>query len=241
MTSTASSDAPTAVRSMSRPEVPATAHPERGKVLARFDRPVRWVHQLTAALMIVCILSAAVLYNGSIAVVVGHRGLVEQIHVYAGFALPVPPLVGVAFRSYRRDVGRLNRWTARDWAWLRSRSRRDGAIEVGKFNAGQKANAALSAGSIAALLLSGLTMWFTGLASIAWRSGATFVHDWFALALGLLVVGHLVMALRDPLAMTGMWTGRVPLRWARHEHSAWARELAGDPVAPSADPSGPSD
>lgn len=204
-------------------------HPERGVLVERFGRPVRWVHGLTGALMIVCILSAAVLYNGTLAVAVGHRGVVEQVHVWAGLVLPLPPVLGIAFRSYRDDGRRLNRWTARDVAWLRSRTRRDGTIEVGKFNAGQKANAALTAGSIAALLVSGVTMWWTGLASLAWRSGATFVHDWFALALGLLVVGHLAMALRDPSAMAGIRTGRVPLRWARREHGAWAREVAGDP------------
>ena len=31
--------------------------------------------------MIVCIATAAILYNGSLAVLVGHRFIVEQIHV----------------------------------------------------------------------------------------------------------------------------------------------------------------
>jgi formate dehydrogenase subunit gamma len=200
----------------------------------RFSSLVRWVHGLTGLFMIVCIVTAAVLYNGSLAVVVGHRYVVEQIHVYSGFALPVPLVVGIAGRSYRDDAGRLNRFTSRDWAWLRSRNRRDGTIEVGKFNAGQKLNASLSAGSIAVLLLSGVVMFFTRLTPLPWRSGATFVHDWFALAVGLLVIGHIAMALRDPHALTGIRTGRVPLRWARREHAAWAREVAGEPPATGA-------
>ena len=212
---------------MSGPDVgPA---PETGQTVARFGLGSRWVHGLTAALMISCILTAAVLYNGSIAVLVGHRYVVEQVHVFSGLALPVPLVVGLVSRSYRDDTRRLNRFTSRDWAWLRSRTRRDGTIEVGKFNAGQKLNASLSAGSIGALLLSGSVMYVTGLTPLAWRSGATFVHDWFALGLGLLVVGHLVMVTKDPHALTGIRTGRVPLRWARREHAAWAREVAGDP------------
>jgi formate dehydrogenase subunit gamma len=194
----------------------------------RFTLPVRWVHALTGLFMIVCMLTAAVLYNGSIAVLVGHRYLVEQTHLWSGLALPVPLVAGIASRSYRDDAGRLNRFTRRDWAWLRSKTRRDGTIEVGKFNAGQKLNASLSTGSIAVLLLSGSVMYLTNLTPLAWRSGATFVHDWFALAVGLLVVGHIAMALRDPHALTGIRTGRVPLRWARREHAAWAREVAGD-------------
>ena len=86
----------------------------------------------------------------------------------------------------------------------------------------------MSAGSIGVLLISGVVMYFTDLAPLPWRSGATFVHDWFALALGLLVIGHVVMATKDPSAMAGMRTGRVPLRWARREHGAWAREVAGE-------------
>ena len=193
------------------------------------------MHWLTAIPMIICILTAAVLYNGQIAVIAGHRYLVEQIHVYSGFALPVPLVVGILSRAYRDDARRLNRFTSRDWAWLRSRTRRDGTIEVGKFNAGQKLNAALSAGSIGVLLISGVVMYFTNLAPLPWRSGATFVHDWFALAVGLLVIGHIVMAVRDPYAMAGMRSGRVPLRWARREHGGWAREVAGDPPQAAAE------
>lgn len=215
---------------------PETGVPlEAGQMIDRFGRTSRWVHWLTATLMTSCILTAAVLYNGSIAVIVGHRYLVEQIHVYSGFALPVPLIVGVVSRAYRNDVRRLNRVTSRDWAWLRSRTRRDGTIEVSKFNAGQKLNAALSAGSIGVLLLSGSVMYFTNLTPLPWRSGATFVHDWYALAVGMLVLGHIVTATKDPHAITGMRTGRVPLRWARREHGAWAREVAGDPPAATPD------
>ena len=211
---------------MSAPEV--EAHPDADGTVDRFGVGSRWVHGLTGIFMIICILTAAILYNGSIAVIVGHRYVVETIHVVSGFALPVPLLAGILSRSFRDDARRLNRFTSRDWAWLRSRTRRDGTIEVGKFNVGQKLNAALSAGSIAVLLLSGTVMYFTNLAPLPWRSGATFVHDWFALAVGLLVAGHIYMASKDPLAMTGIRTGRVPLTWARKEHAAWAREIGGD-------------
>ncbi|MCW2847407.1 MAG: formate dehydrogenase [Marmoricola sp.] len=233
MTSTVSSASPTAVTSMSTPET--TVPPETGQQIDRFSRSSRWVHWLSAIFMTICILTAAILYNGSIAVLVGHRYLVEQIHVYSGFALPLPLTVGIFNRGYRDDARRLNRFAPQDWAWLRSRARRDGTIEVGKFNAGQKLNASLSAGSIGVLLISGVVMYFTSLAPLPWRSGATFVHDWFALAVGLLVVGHIAMAAKDPHSLTGMRTGRVPLRWARREHAAWAREIAGDPPATTRD------
>lgn len=193
--------------------------------LGRFTRAERVVHRLVAILLGSCLVTAAILYNGSLMLAVGHRHLVETIHVWSGLALPVPMLAGLASTAYRLDMRRLNRFTSADWRWLRSRSRRDGTIPVGKFNAGQKVNSWLVAGATAVLLGTGALMYWTGLVRLSWRSGATFVHDWSALALGLLVIGHLVYAFRDPEARRGMRTGRVSARWARAEHGAWADEL----------------
>jgi formate dehydrogenase subunit gamma len=197
---------------------------ERPGSLHRFSRGERAVHWTVAVLMLVSMLTAAVLYNGSLALVVGHRHVVEVVHVYAGYALPAPILLGLLSRAYRADLTRLNRFTPSDWRWLRSRTRRDGTIRVGKFNAGQKLNAALTAGAITVLLGTGVLMDFTGLVRLSWRTGATFVHDWFAFALGLLVLGHLYFALNDREARRGMRTGRVSTRWAHAEHAAWAEE-----------------
>ncbi|PZS18062.1 MAG: formate dehydrogenase [Pseudonocardiales bacterium] len=202
---------------------PESAPPQA--TIARYTHAERIVHRLTAALMIVCILTAAVLYNGSLAIRIGHRRQIELVHVYAGFALPVPMLLGLAFAAYRDDVSRLNRFTRADWRWLRSRSRRDGSIPIGKFNAGQKLNANLTAGAILVLLGTGVIMYFPDLTRLAWRTGATFVHDWFALAIGLLVLGHIYFAMKDREARRGMRTGRVSRAWARNEHPEWVDEL----------------
>src|SRR4051812_32181999 len=171
-----------------------------------------------------CLLTAVVLYNGAVMMAVGHRHFVELLHVWSGLALPVPMVLGAASAAYRFDLQRLNRVTSADWRWLRSRTRRDGTIAVGKFNAGQKVNAWLVAGATGVLLGTGVVMYWTGLVRLPWRSGATFVHDWFALGLGLLVLGHLAYAMKDPEARRGMGTGMVSRRWARAEHAAWAQE-----------------
>jgi formate dehydrogenase subunit gamma len=213
---------------MNQPTSPTSTAASRS--LLRFTVPVRLIHALTGVLMIVCIATAAILYNGSLAVIFGHRYVVEQIHVWCGFALPVPLIIGFASPSYRADLRRLNRFTRHDWRWLRTSTRRDGRIPVGKFNAGQKLNAALRAGSIAVLLATGTVMYFTTVTRLSWRSGATFLHDWFSLGLGLLVVGHVLFALKDAEAMSSMRRGFVSLRWARREHAQWAAELAGEPV-----------
>lgn len=192
--------------------------------LPRFTLGERLVHWVTAVLTLVCMATAAVLYIGSLSVAVGHRQIVEMIHIYAGYALPVPMLAGLALRAYRVDARRLNRFTPDDWRWLRSRRRRDGHIPVGKFNAGQKLNSAFTAAAILVLFGTGILMNFTGLADIAYRTGATFVHDWVALALGIVVLGHLSYAARDAESRRGMRTGVVDATWAKYEHGAWAAE-----------------
>jgi formate dehydrogenase subunit gamma len=193
--------------------------------IRRFGRTERAVHWSVATLMLVCILTAVILYNGALSIRVGHRHAVELIHVYCGFALPVPILLGLVSRAYRTDLGRLNRFAPEDYRWLRSRRRRDGTIRVGKFNAGEKVNASLTAGATLVLLGTGILMFFVGLVRLSWRVGATFAHDWFALALGLLIIGHIYFAIRDPQARRGMRTGDVPTEWARSQHAAWLDEL----------------
>jgi formate dehydrogenase subunit gamma len=190
--------------------------------LERFTRAERWVHRATGLLMGTCLVTAFVLYYGPVSLAVGHRHTVELIHVWAGYSLAAPLLLGVLSSAYRTDLRVLNRFTREDWRWLRSKNRRDGSFEVGKFNAGQKLNAALTAGSIAVLLGTGTLMFWTGLVRLAWRTGSTFVHDWFALGLGLLVLGHIWFAISDPEAREGMRTGRVSRSWAQKEHPAWA-------------------
>ena len=175
--------------------------------------------------MLTCMATAAILYNGFLSAPVGHRRVVKLVHVFSGLALPIPILLGVASVAYRSDLRRLNRFSPMDWRWLRSSNRRDGAIRVGKFNAGQKLNAALSAGAIVVLLVTGTLMYFPDLARLSWRTGATFVHDWFALAVGLLVIGHISYARRDPGSRRGMRTGSVTAEWAQTHHAAWFDEV----------------
>ena len=212
---------------MTRPadlDTRATRQPAR---VVRFTASSRWVHATTGVLTLACILSAFVLYNPVPANLLGNRHTLRTIHVWCGFALPVPLLLGLVSKAYRSDLRRLNRFTDHDREWLRSSRRRKAQIPVGKFNAGQKLNGALSSGALAVLLLTGSVMYFTHWTPLSWRSGATFTHDWFALGLGLLVVGHISFAVRRPTAMRAMWSGSVPLAWARHEHPAWADEVAG--------------
>jgi formate dehydrogenase gamma subunit len=201
--------------------------------IPRFTRAERWVHHATALLLISCLATAATLYVGPIAAAVGQRGLMKALHTWSGFALPIPIVLGWFSTAFRADLRRLNRFRPADWQWLRDRDRRAvhdgrGVLDVGKFNAGQKLNAAFVAGSIAVMLGTGTMLAFPDPWPDDWRTGATFVHDWLTLAVFLMVVGHLWMALRDPGALRGIWTGAVRREWAARDHPAWLADVEPD-------------
>ncbi|MFD9591880.1 cytochrome b/b6 domain-containing protein [Kitasatospora sp. NPDC059973] len=198
--------------------------PRPPDLLLRFARAERWVHRTTAALMLVCLATAACLYLPPLAELVGRRRLVVTVHVWCGLALPVPLLLGLAFRAVRADVSRLSRFHPVDWVWLRATRARASYRPAGKFNAGQKLYAQWTLGAMLVILGTGLLMWLTHLAPTAWRTGATFVHDWLAAAIAVVTAGHVWMAVRDPEARRGMRTGLVDRRWAEREHPLWPAE-----------------
>ncbi|ROO85277.1 formate dehydrogenase subunit gamma [Actinocorallia herbida] len=206
--------------------------------LPRFGRAERAVHHVTALLMFVCLITAALLYFPALAERVGQRDLLKPVHVWAGFLLPVPILLGLLAKAFRSDLRRLNRFVPADWAWLRSRDRRAvrdglGVIPIGKFNPGQKLNAAFTAGAILVMLGTGAILTFPDPWPDGWRTGATFVHDWLFLAIAVIATGHLWYALRDRDALTGMAIGTVPPSWAAEHHPTWYRELTDDDQTPA--------
>ncbi|MFJ9212178.1 cytochrome b/b6 domain-containing protein [Streptomyces sp. NPDC102264] len=229
MTSTPGSAGPTAEATPPPSERPPSEPPASGAAgrIRRFSRAERWVHRVTGALMLLCVATAACLYVPQLAELVGRRALVVTLHEWSGLLLPVPLLLGLASRALRADLRRLNRFLPYDAEWLRAVRRRDarpGARPAGKFNAGQKLYAGWIAGAVLVMLGTGLLMWFTGLAPVLWRTSATFVHDWLALAIGVVLAGHIGMAYGDPQARRGMRTGSVDRAWAEREHPRWKEE-----------------
>lgn len=195
-----------------------------GDRVVRFDRTERWLHWTNALLFLTLLVSGMALYIGPIGTLGLPRHLVKDVHVAVGLALPAPLVLAYAGRwraGLRRDVRRLARWSTDDRRWLLSGGRR-GRSTMGKFNAGQKLNAAFTAGAILVMLGTGEIMTFPDPWGDRWRTGATFVHDWLFLLIAVVAAGHLWEALRDRDALGGMLTGRVDRGWAARHHAAWA-------------------
>jgi formate dehydrogenase subunit gamma len=210
-----------------------------GSLLVRFDRVERVVHWVNASLFLILVITGAALYLEPLSRLIGRRALVEDIHVYTGLVLPIPVIVALCGswgRGLRADVRRFNRWTKDDREWLRAlpqpraeRRRRLGQIRLGKFNAGQKLNAAFIAGAGLVLLGTGVIMRWYHPWPLNWRTGATYVHDWLAVAVGIVIIGHLWMAFRDWDALRAMVVGTVNRAWAKRHAPSWLDGTDGDP------------
>jgi len=201
--------------------------------LPRFDRAERALHWANAVLFGLLLATAALLYVGQLAALVGRRDLVRQVHVVSGLLLPVPlilALVGPWRRGLLADLRAFNRFDGDDIRWLRSRGR-NRSVRLHKFNPGQKLNAAFVAGSIGVMLATGSIMFWFGPFPLAWRTGATFVHDWTAIAIGLVVAGHIWMAVGDSDSLRAMVRGWVPAWWAQTHRPRWYTEITGLPAS----------
>jgi formate dehydrogenase subunit gamma len=208
-----------------------------GDQVVRFDRTERLLHWANATVFLVLLATGMTLYIGQLSALVGRRVLVKDVHVISGLLLPVPLLLAYSGRwrnGLRRDVRRLARWSRDDRRWLTSLGRR-GRATMGKFNAGQKLNAVFVVGTIPVMLMTGSIMRWFGPFPLDWRTGATFVHDWTALALLAVITGHILKALVEPHALGAMVRGRVPARHVERKHPRWWAEVeAGDGTAPPA-------
>ncbi|CAG6390796.1 cytochrome b/b6 domain-containing protein [Streptomyces cocklensis] len=214
MPSTAGSTTPTG----------AAMRPEAAGRVRRFSPAERWVHRATGLLMLVCLSTAACLYFGPLAQLVGRRYLMVTLHEWSGILLPLPFVLGLGSPAFRADLRRINRFSAYDRQWLRAarrRRNRHAARPAGKFNAGQKLYAGWIAGAVLVMMFTGLLMWFMGLLPSISRTSAIFVHDILAWAIAIVLLGHMRRALEDPEARLGMRTGYVSRSWAQRHHSQW--------------------
>lgn len=206
----------------------------------RFTRAERIAHWVNATFWFGAIVTAAYFKFGWGQSLVPDRQLVRNVHVVLGLGIVVAFVVAVVGRwgaALRADLRRVNRWSRDDRRWLRSFGG-DRDARLGKFNPGQKLNAVFVAATALILAATGSIMRWNKPFSADLRTGADFVHGWFAFFVVVAIAGHIVLAFRDDEALAGMTGGTVSLAWARRHSPRWADEVA--PRAP-AGPGNPSE
>jgi formate dehydrogenase subunit gamma len=191
----------------------------------RFSRTERTLHWVHASAFFVLLGSGLVLYVPRLSELVGRRPLMKDIHFDTGLAwmaaLALIVLVGDR-RGLRRTLHELDLFDRDDRLWLRRIPR-----PQGRFNAGQKLNAALTASFAVLFAASGLLLWY-GERDNRFRFASTILlHDGLMYVSLVLVVGHLYLALIYPStrhALRGMTLGSVRRDWAVQHHRKWVDE-----------------
>ena len=203
----------------------APTMPSEALRMLRFDRVQRSAHWSNALLFGVLMATAIPLYFGSFFGVVLARHVVAEIHLWTGLALPIPiiiSLLGSWGVQMRRDVRRINLWTREEMRWMKTLG--ETPLVADKFNPGQKLNSIFTAASIVIMLATGSMLQWFRFFPVPWRQGATFVHDVFAFAIFLVVIGHIVMALTHRDSLRSIFTGWVSEGWAARHAGAWLKE-----------------
>jgi formate dehydrogenase subunit gamma len=191
----------------------------------RFTRTERVAHWLLVVSF------AAILLSGT---QMPHHWHADQpvVDVHVGGALAL--VAGLALLLWRGDRHALVATTvqlatteAGDREWLRGAPDRlrtgAPAPPVGRFNAGQKLNARLSAVGLAVLYATGAALLLIGRGL---PQGP--LHTLTTVAICGLLSGHVFMAVFNPgtrHALRGMTLGDVDRTWAEHHHPKWVESL----------------
>jgi formate dehydrogenase subunit gamma len=192
------------------------------RYVRRFSRTERAVHWVHASAFLVLLGSGLVLYLPSLAAAVGRRPLVKEVHLVTALAWALALLAVLVLgdrKGLRATARELDVFDADDRRWLRGRR-----APQGRFNAGQKLNAALTAAFALLFAVSGVLLWL-GERDTRFRFDSTIVlHDVLTYLSVALLAGHLYLAVIHPAtrhALRGITLGTVREDWAREHHPKW--------------------
>jgi formate dehydrogenase subunit gamma len=192
--------------------------------LRRFSRTERGLHWVHAVAFFALLATGLILYVPYLSEQIGRRPQVKEAHllIAAAWAIALTALVVLGDRrGLRRTLAELDAFDADDRRWLRGRR-----VPQGRFNAGQKLNAVLTAVFALLFAVSGTLLWL-GERDTRFRFDSTIVlHDGLTLLSVVLLTGHLYLALIHPTtrhALRGITLGDVRADWAHQHHAKLAR------------------
>lgn len=190
----------------------------------RFSRVERLLHWVNALGFFFLLATGLILYLPTLSVLVARRQLIQSLHFWSGvgWLAALAAVVILGGTRLLRTARELESFDSDDLRWLRGKK-----APQGRFNAGQKINAALTAAFTILFGVSGLLLWF-GEGDTRFRFASTVIlHDGLMYVSLVLLVGHLYLALVHPAtrhALRGMTVGTVSEEWARRHHRKWKPE-----------------
>ena len=194
----------------------------------RFSKTERTIHWVNALGFFLLLTTGLILYLPRLSAEVGRRPLIKDIHFWGGIgwvsALALVALLGDR-RGLLRTAREIDGFDREDVDWLMLRR----PAPQGRFNAGQKINAALTAAFVVLFFASGMLLW-AGERDTRYRFASTVIlHDGLLYASLVILVGHLYLAVIHPAtrhALRGMVVGTVREDWAQEHHPRWTPPAA---------------
>ena len=185
------------------------------------ERLLHWVNALGFFFLLA---TGLILYLPRLSMLVSRRQLIQSLHFWSGvgWLAALALVIVLGGRRLLATARELDSFDRDDLLWLRRRK-----APQGRFNAGQKINAVLTAAFTVLFGVSGLLLWF-GEQDTRYRFASTVIlHDGLMYVSLALLVGHLYLALIHPAtrhALRGMTVGDVRVEWAMRHHAKWEPE-----------------
>lgn len=204
----------------------------RPVTVSRYRGITRLNHWVTAASLIVLLLSGLALFHPSLYFLTGLFGggqMTRWLHPFVGI------LLFFSFLLLFLQMWRLNLPRPEDRTWVSHigevvRGEEEKLPELGKYNAGQKFVFWAMSVLIVVLIVSGVMIWqeyFPHLVSIPVRRWAVLIHAVAAVAIILTFILHVYAAIWTRGTIRAMTRGTVTGGWAWRHHRKWLREVAG--------------
>lgn len=201
--------------------------------ILRFRASERLLHWALAIPFLVCLTTALILFihynpdpNRP------YRAVFAATHRISAIAFVVLPILVTIiskgdFRIYFYNIRQAWLWSLQDIKWLMllglaAVNKNISLPEQGKFNAAEKINFMYLMSTYPLYVLSGVYIWMTDAAFIAW-----IAHCLMAVLALPLIMGHIYMATINAgsrIGLSGMFSGYVDRRWAKHHYTKWYRE-----------------
>ena len=197
----------------------------RPRYVERFTLTERLMHWIHAVAFFALLATGLILYLPALSNAVGRRELIQSVHFYTGIGWATALLLIAVLGNHRalmRTAREIDIFDSDDARFLRGRL----DSPQGRFNAGQKINAIVTAAFAALFFASGLLLWFGERNTTLRLAGTIYLHDALMFTSVVIVAGHLYLALINPAtrpALRGMVLGTVREDWAASHHAKWGR------------------
>ena len=216
---------------------PAARVLSRSRYVQRFTLTERLLHWVHAGAFFVLLGSGLILYIPALSTMFADRPFIKDIHFLTAVSWAGAMLLIVALgnrRAVLRTIREIDLFDRDDRRFLAGRTQ----TPQGRFNAGQKINAIVTAAFATLFFISGMLLWLGERNTNIRLGGTLYLHDALMYISVVIVIGHLYVALihrSTRHSLRGMVLGTVNEDWAHAHHAKW---LSSTPATSGATPAG---